>query len=112
MEIIEQIENDLVILKIKGRLDTSNYTYFEERINELINGGTLKILVDCSDMVFISSSGLRVFLVALKRLTTLKGRLVISALNENIAEIFSISGFTGIFEIFPHFDQAVKSFKT
>jgi len=61
-------------------------------------------------MDYVSSSGLRILLMALKRITMVKGKFVLCNLQENIREIFEISGFTTIFEIYPNEEDALRVF--
>ena len=77
---------------------------------ELIDNQHHKILVECTNMDYISSSGLRILLMALKKVTQVKGKFALCGLQENIHEIFEISGFTSIFEIHPSRDEALKGF--
>ena len=110
MEIIEQKTDQCVIIGITGRLDTTNYSILEKKLMELIDNRQDKILVDCSKMDYVSSSGLRILLMALKKITMQKGKFVLCGLQENIHEIFEISGFTSIFEIHSSPDEALKVF--
>ena len=77
---------------------------------ELIDARNDRILVECSKMDYVSSSGLRILLMALKKVTLSKGKFVLCGLQENIREIFEISGFTNIFEIYPGKEEALKVF--
>lgn len=110
MEIIETNNPKCMVLAIKGRLDTTNYSILEKRLMELIDGGQNRILVDCRAMDYVSSSGLRILLMALKKISLVKGRFVLCGLQENIREIFEISGFTTIFEIYPDLVSAENAF--
>ena len=110
MEINEQKTDQCVIIGITGRLDTTNYSLLEKKLMELIDNHQDKILVDCSKMDYVSSSGLRILLMALKKITMLKGKFVLCGLQENIHEIFEISGFTSIFEIHSSHEEALKVF--
>ena len=110
MELTEKNTDKCMIIGIKGRLDTINYSILEKRLMELIDKNTSKILVNCSQMDYVSSSGLRILLMALKRITMLKGKFVLCSLQENIREIFEISGFTTIFEIYPNENEALRVF--
>ena len=110
MEINEQETGQCVIIGIKGRLDTTNYSMLEKKLIELIDSNHNKILIDCSNMDYISSSGLRILLMALKKITLMKGKFVLCSLQENIREIFEISGFTSIFEIYLSKEDAFKVF--
>jgi anti-sigma B factor antagonist len=110
MEINEQNTDQCTVISISGRLDTTNYSQLEAKLMGLIDQHRDRILVECSNMDYISSSGLRILLMALKRITQVKGKFVLCGLQENIQEIFEISGFTSIFEIHRTVEEALKVF--
>jgi anti-sigma B factor antagonist len=110
MELTERNGEKCMIIGIKGRLDTINYNIVEKRLIELMDQHVNRILVNCSQMDYISSSGLRILLMALKRITMSGGKLVICGLQDNIHEIFEISGFTTIFDIYPGEEEALSVF--
>lgn len=99
-----------MIIGITGRLDTTNYSILEKKLMELIDNRHDRILVECSKMDYISSSGLRILLMGLKKITLMKGKFALCGLQENIHEIFEISGFTSIFEIHPTREDALRVF--
>lgn len=108
MEIKEQQINDVMVLELKGRLDTTNYGVLEKKLTSLFDEQKIKIVLNCEGLDYISSSGLRVLLMFLKKANTADGKFVISHLPRNIREIFDISGFTNIFEIYETSDEALK----
>jgi len=110
MEITEKNTEKCMIIGIQGRLDTISSAVFEKRLTELMDHQVTRILVNCSQMDYISSSGLRILLTALKRITAAKGKFVLSGMNDNINEIFAIAGFTKIFEIYPGEEEALGVF--
>jgi anti-sigma B factor antagonist len=110
MEISELKTNKCLILKISGRLDTVNYGLLEARLADVIDRREYNIIIDCSGLEYISSSGLRILLMGLKKISHLHGKLVIAALQPNIAEVFRISGFVSIFEIYDTVNEAQMSF--
>ena len=110
MEIEEIKTEQCMIIGITGRLDTTNYSMLEKKLMELIDNQHDKILVECSKMDYISSSGLRILLMGLKKVTLMKGKFALCGLQENIHEIFEISGFTSIFEIHPTREDALRVF--
>ena len=110
MELIERKTENCMIIGIKGRLDTINYSILEKRLTELLDQNIDRILINCAQMDYVSSSGLRILLMALKRITMVKGKFVLCNLQENIREIFEISGFTTIFEIHPNEEDALRVF--
>ncbi len=109
MNLKEVKNNKAIIIEIDGRLDTTNFGQLEKKTLQHIEAGNTKIIVDCSEMDYVSSSGLRIFLMALKKITALKGKFLLCGLQENIREIFEISGFTSIFNIYNNQEDALKS---
>lgn len=110
MNLKESKNYKAIIIEIDGRLDTTNYHLLEKKLLDHIDMGNLKILIDCSKMDYVSSSGLRIFLMALKKISSLDGKFFLCSLQENIREIFEISGFTSIFKIFDTQEKAIEAF--
>ncbi|MBI9039428.1 MAG: STAS domain-containing protein [Bacteroidales bacterium] len=108
MEIKKEKINEILVLEINGRLDTTNYSELDEIFADHISKNEINIIVDCKNMDYISSSGLRVFLTALKKINAANGKFLLCGLQETIQEIFKISGFTSIFKIFDNQEEALK----
>ncbi len=104
----EKIEN-FIVLKIKGRLDTAHSPILEKEVNQFFDSGEKNLIFDCSEMNYISSSGLRVFLVAQKKAISISGKLYLCNLQPAIQEIFRISGFSNLFRIFGTREEALKN---
>lgn len=109
MEIKKTKINDFSVLSIEGRIDTTNFNQFEIEINLLFNSGEKNFIFNCEGLNYISSSGLRVFLIAQKKSISLNGKLHLCNLQPNIKEIFDISGFSSIFKIFDTQEQALEA---
>lgn len=86
-------------IKIQGRIDTLTAAEFESKVNDVFSTDYQTIVFDCADMDYISSSGLRVFLMAQKKVSQAGKGLTICSLQPSIKEIFDISGFSQIFTI-------------
>ncbi len=84
---------------LAGELDTTATTDQAEELNQVLALADKAIEVDCSDLEYISSAGLR-FFMQLKRESEAKGGSIrISHLNEDVNDIFRMSGFQNIFTI-------------
>jgi anti-anti-sigma factor len=110
VEIVQQKSNDIVIIKLIGKLDSNTSAQLEETIIPLIDSGEKKILVDGTQLDYISSAGLRVLLMAAKKLKASGGKIVLSSLKDYIKEVFEIAGFNMIFQIFSDNAEAEASF--
>lgn len=88
-----------VEIKIAGRVDTIASPGFEQSLAPIIDERGLDVVIDCSGMEYISSSGLRVFLTLQKAVAKNGGSLQIVSMNDDIREIFDMTGFSKIFTI-------------
>jgi len=100
---------DYTLVSVEGRVDTTNAGELEKTMVAVIDGGATKIILDCAGLNYISSSGLRVFLIVQKKMITLKGQFCLCNLQPGIKEIFDISGFSSIFSVFPDLEAAVTN---
>jgi len=107
MNVQVSISANYAIVSVDGRVDTTNASELEKTILGFIEGGGTKIILDCSGLNYISSSGLRVFLVIQKKLMVLKGQFRLCSLQPGIKEIFDISGFSTIFSLFADKEAAM-----
>lgn len=84
---------------LNGRIDTSNAEQFHQDITVLIEAENPEIDVDCTNMTYTSSQGLRMFLMLQKAVTAHKGTLVLKNMDPNVKEVFEITGFSSIIKI-------------
>ena len=97
MTIEKKIENDGAVLAVSGRLDTVTAPALEAALDEIF-GNIKALILDFSELEYISSAGLRVILKAQKAMTG-KGSMKLIGVNDNIREVFEITGFTDILTI-------------
>jgi anti-anti-sigma factor len=98
---------EIHIIRPQGRLDSSTSPHFEEEMLGAIGAGAQKLLIDFSELNYISSAGLRVILLASKRVKANFGRLALCCISRQISEVFDISGFSKIFDIQPTHEAGI-----
>ena len=99
MQIKIELSGAKTVVKIIGELDIAATTNQVEDLNGVLALADRALEIDCSELTYISSAGLR-FFMPLKRESEAKGGSVhISHLNEDVNDIFRMSGFQNIFEI-------------
>jgi anti-anti-sigma factor len=120
MEITECKTGDIVTLCLCGKLDTTNAKAFEEKFLTRIESGDRRFVIDLSELEYIGSSGLRVFVVASKRLNGVNGKIVLcgfkktvpyntlNRLHDPIREVFDTAGFSSLFATYGSQDEAIK----
>ncbi len=94
--ILEQDGNMVAILE--GALDTSAAPETEKAMSPLNDANGKNIIIDCTDLVYISSAGLRIFLGILQKAQEKGGHVYIKNINDNVRAVFTITGFSNIFE--------------
>jgi len=87
------------ILTPSGRLDTITSASFERDVHAALDAGASRLLLDLSEVTYMSSAGLRVALLAAKRLRTSGGKLTLCVPQASIASLFEISGFNTFLSI-------------
>jgi anti-sigma B factor antagonist len=107
MEIAFETINEATVAVITGRIDSTTSKELETKLIPLINSGVRKLVVDCGKVDFISSAGLRVLLLAAKKLKQAQGKIALCCMKDTIKEVFDISGFSSIIPIFPARDEAL-----
>jgi anti-sigma B factor antagonist len=109
MEMTGQKKGAVMLLALKGRLDASSAPGLEEKLLALIDGGETKFVFNFLQLDYISSAGLRVLLMAAKRLKAAQGKIVLAAPQDHIRVVFEIAGFSAIFPMFASDDEAVRN---
>ncbi len=98
MKIAEKREGENLTLALSGRLETTTAPELQEIVEGEL-GGVLHLQVDMENLEYVSSAGLRVLLSAGKRMKAAEGTMVITGANEEIREVFKITGFDTILNI-------------
>ena len=108
MEIEQEQRGEIWVLTLHGRIDSNTSAYFEEQLMGLLQAGHLSLVLDFRHIDYISSAGLRVLLMAAKRIKPKGGRLMLCAIQPHIQEVFRISGFISLFQIYPTLEGALE----
>ena len=110
MQMTVNDKNDIKVIAFTGNLDTNTAPDAEKEINALIENGATKILINFENLGYISSAGLRLLLRTGKQLKSREGSLRICSLNVTVKEVFDMSGFSMLFNIFETESEAMGGF--
>ena len=97
MTITEERNNNLITLKIEGRLDTTTAPALDKTVNEDL-GEVKSLVIDLAGLEYISSAGLRVLLGAQKKMLQC-GAMKVTNVGEAVMEVFEMTGFADILNI-------------
>lgn len=94
---IEKIEGKY-IATLEGEMDTAAAVEAEEVLKPLYNSGGKDVIIECRGLEYIASSGLRILLGILKGAKASGSRVVMRNVNDDIKNVFKLTGFINIFE--------------
>ena len=109
MEISTRKEDNAMILTVSGRLDAFTSADFEKALAELMDQGNRNFVLDFAELYYISSTGIRSILAAVKKLNGMHGKFTIACLRKMVKEVFDISGFSTIIPIFDSVASALEA---
>lgn len=90
-------QGDKVIGVLEGRLDTAASQQFQIDMQPLMDNADKHIVLDCTKLEFISSSGLRLFLALRKQTIAKGGDVTITGVSPEVKQVFTITGFISLF---------------
>ena len=105
MDIREEIQDGVLVVAPLGRLDSNSSDDLERAMAPWL--AEPRLVIDLGGVDYVSSAGLRVLLVAAKRLRESQGQLVLCSLADGVRQIFEFAGFLRIFTIEPSRGEAL-----
>ena len=100
MKIESKKNGPVMIVSVSGRLDTHTTGQFDQAL-ALLTAAEKHLVIDLSELEYISSAGLRSILIAAKKVKANQGRFALSSLTQMVREVFDMSGFSTIIQIYP-----------
>jgi anti-anti-sigma factor len=105
------LEDDIWSVAPQGRVDTAGARSFEEALIGLFDEGHTRVVVDCTDVVYMASAGLRVLMIGLRRAKTAGGAISLAAVNPTVLQAFKMSGLDQLFAVYAGVPEAVASLR-
>lgn len=107
MQITQSQQNSWVLLTLVGKLDNAGADELEATLTPLLTGGA--IALDFAGVEYVTSSGFRVLIKALKQQTAVNGSLVLGQMSEPVRRFFDIAGLGTVFKIVPDLKTVLDS---
>ena len=98
MNVTLQEQDGNMVAILAGSLDTAAAAETEKAMSPLNDVEGKDIIIDCTDLEYISSAGLRIFLGILQNAQEKGGHVYIKGINDSVRAVFTITGFSNIFE--------------
>jgi len=109
MQLTKKYENGVSIIAVNGTVDALSSYRLENDLLELMSSGDLFIVIDVSEMDYITSAGLRSLLVAAKMVSIKKGFMALCRLNEDVKKIFAMVNFESVLNIYEELFPALSA---
>lgn len=112
MEIVveEERDQDALVLLPVGSLDSGNAHAFESIVMGHVNNGERRLIIDFSRLHFVSSAGLRVFIIAARALEASEGQIILCAMQPHVEDVFRVSGIYRVITIKESRPEALDAF--
>ena len=95
---IEQ-KDQIMVAQLAGRLDTAVSQEVSAQLQPLIDNADKTLVLDCKELEYISSSGLRIFRTIRKAAAAKGGRVIVKDISTEIRQVFMMTGFLNLFEV-------------
>ena len=99
MDVREEQIGGVTVVQVKGRLDSTTSPMLGERLSAMLGAAKARVLVDFSQLEYISSAGFRVLLQAAKRADENAAKLVLCGVSGKVRQLFDLGGFLDLFSI-------------
>lgn len=99
MEIKINKKDDVTTVCLTGRLDTPAAQEITKEMEPVMEDASGTVIMDCSELTYISSSGLRIFLSLRKAAATKGGKVIVKGITNDIRQVFMMTGFLNLFQI-------------
>ena len=99
LKLVEEVLSDLVKISLKGEIDIFTSNELKEKLYNIVDTNKKDLLIDCKELNYIDSTGLGIFVAALKKAKQYEKKIVILNLKDNIKKLFIITGLDKIFQI-------------
>jgi anti-anti-sigma factor len=111
MEIKQEFREGVLVVHVQGQIDSTTAPPLHDRLDDNIDAGYTYLVLDLSDVPYVSSAGLRVLSLALKRVRQSEtgGELCLAGLSDTVEYAFRISGFNQLFYIYESVSEAVTA---
>ena len=109
MDLREDTAGDVLMLEVKGRIDSATAPALGERLTALLGGPDRRLVLDLGQLEYISSAGFRVLMLAGKRADAGDSRLVLCGVSGKVRQLFDIGGFLDLFSITASREEGIAS---
>jgi anti-anti-sigma factor len=109
MDLREDRVGGVTVVEVRGRVDSATAPTLAERLTATLDAPERRVVLDLTQLEYISSAGFRVLLLAAKRADEARSRLVLCGVSGKVRQLFDLGGFLDLFAISASRDDAITS---
>jgi anti-sigma B factor antagonist len=109
IEIVLDKDSHWNIVTLRGRLDSAGAPVLESSMGDIVGSGAQQVLIDCSELRYVSSIGLSAFIGISRALEPSGGNLAFAGLTQHVRSVFEMVGFLGMFQVYVSREEALAS---
>jgi anti-sigma B factor antagonist len=109
-DVVRKDVETVSVVYLKGYLDAHTASEFENALQQLVDEERVQIVVNMSDLNYISSAGLGVFMGFIEDVRTKGGDIKLAELSDKVFRVFDLLGFPVLYEIFPNEEEAIQKY--
>jgi anti-sigma B factor antagonist len=106
----EEFVDNVVVLRIRGIIDSGTAQFLEDKFEELVASNTVRIVADLGDVTYISSAGWGIFVGEIKGIRQRKGDIKLAAMHPDVREVFELLEFSALLKPYGTKEEAVSAF--
>ncbi|HET7596168.1 MAG TPA: STAS domain-containing protein [Burkholderiales bacterium] len=107
LDLKEENSGLVTVLSVKGRIDSTTAPKLDERLSALLGAASARVLMDFSQLEYISSAGFRVLLLAGRRAEESTSRFVLCGVSGKVRQLFDLGSFLDLFTIVPSREEGI-----
>lgn len=110
MALSTMTHGDVTVVRIDGQLTVGNRQELKTAVQQAVDAGARKFVLDCAGTSYIDSSGLGALVTIAKRVREVGGEIRLAALNDDLRSLFELTKLDTLFPIFPDAGQGLDGF--
>jgi anti-anti-sigma factor len=111
VELSESSDGAVTVIAVKGRLDSATAPALDERLSRTLAAPSRRLLIELSQLEYISSAGFRILLLATRQADASDGRIVLAGVSGKVRDLFDLGGFLDMFRICGTRDEGVAALR-
>src|SRR6516164_4343922 len=108
LKIDEQRLDQVLVMSVAGRIDSSNAAEFMGRLTGLLTAGASAVLVDLERVLYLTSAGFRALIVAMDTADQRSAKLALCSISPDVQELFEMGGMLDLFKIFGTREEGIS----